>query len=101
MGELGVLQYLAATLMVGILPRGCSRFPRAPRAAAEGLRLGTRPGLLRPGEPGHPLLLERSAPRASRAGAERLQGCRPSLPSARPGSDGDDQVVGAKLEPPR
>lgn len=31
MGELGVLQYLAATLMVGILPRGCSRFPRAPR----------------------------------------------------------------------
>lgn len=39
MGELGVLQYLAATLMVGILPRGCSQFLRAACSiTAEGLR---------------------------------------------------------------
>lgn len=39
MGELGVLQYLAATLMVGILLRGCSQFPKAQLSAtAEGLR---------------------------------------------------------------
>ena len=39
MGELGVLQYLAATLMVVILPPGCSQFLKAQlRITAKGLR---------------------------------------------------------------
>lgn len=43
MGELGVLQYLAATLMVGILPRGGLQFLRAPWSiTAKGLRSGRR-----------------------------------------------------------
>ena len=39
MGELGVLQYLAATLMVVILPPGCSQFLKAQLSVpAKGLR---------------------------------------------------------------
>lgn len=87
MGESGASQCLAAPSVAGILPRGCSRLPKARlSAAAAGQGRGCSPGS------GTQLVLERAVPRSvplEVGGGRTVRGGR--VPLTRPGMSRGDQ----------